>query len=213
MACAAIAQEELGHTRGLYSLLESLPADERPIPLEREDDRERKYCLSYLLEPTGSWYGAVAILLLVDAATATLLEAARDSSHEGLRKRAVRILDDEPFHRKFTQGRVRELSETPEREVLRRRLDALLPETLCWFGPVGEPGVEALRAAGILYRGNEELRRMFLDAVAEVTEGAGFGPPAPRAADGSWDYGKLPWSQWSSLERRLETATTAAATA
>lgn len=214
VACAAIAQEELGHTRGLYSLLESLPAGERPRPLERDGDRERKYCLSYLLEPTGSWYDAVAILLLADTALTTLLEAARESSFDGLRRRAVRILDDEPFHRKYAKGRVRELAETPERELLRRRVDALLPETLCWFGPAGEPGVEALREAGILDRANEELRRAFLDAVAEVTGDAGLGPPAERAADGSWDYGELPWDRWSSLERRLEaTATTAAASA
>ena len=52
VACTAIAQEEAGHARGLYSLLENFPADGAPLPLEREGDRERKYALSYLLEPT-----------------------------------------------------------------------------------------------------------------------------------------------------------------
>ncbi|HEY7729983.1 MAG TPA: Phenylacetic acid catabolic protein [Gaiellaceae bacterium] len=208
VACTAIAQEEAGHARVLYSLLEEFPREMAPPPLEREHDRERKYTLSYLLEPTRSFVRGVAALTLADRACTVLLEAAATSSCESLRKRAVRILGDERFHQRFADGRVRELARTP---ALERELAALLPETLCWFGPPGEPGLELLVAAGIVTQRNEELRQAFLSKLAAVAERAGVELPIARNGDETWTYPELPWSQWNSLERRL-TATPATAT-
>ena len=205
VACTAIAQEEAGHARGLYSLLEDFPRDVAPRALEREDDRERKYALSYLLEPTTSFVRGVAALTLADRACTVLLEAAATSSVEGLRKRAVRILADEGFHRRYADGRVRELAASPG---LERELVALLPETLCWFGPPGEPGVDLLVDAAVISLGNEGLRQSFLSRLAAVTEPAGVELPLERDEDGTWTYPELPWNRWSSLERRL-TATPA----
>ncbi len=200
VACTAIAQEEAGHARGLYSLLEDFPRGVAPRPLEREDDRGRKYALAYLLEPTASFIRGVAALALADRACTVLLEAAAASSFEGLRKRAVRILSDERFHQRYADGRVRELAESP---ALERELEALLPETLCWFGPAGEPGLELLVEAGIVSQRNEALRQTFLSRLASVTEPAGLALPISRDGDGTWTYPELPWSRWSSLERRL----------
>jgi 1,2-phenylacetyl-CoA epoxidase catalytic subunit len=150
----------------------------------------------------------VAALTLADRACTVLLEAAATSSCESLRKRAVRILGDERFHQRFADGRVRELARTP---ALERELAALLPETLCWFGPPGEPGLELLVAAGIVTQRNEELRQAFLSKLAAVAERAGVELPIARNGDETWTYPELPWSQWNSLERRL-TATPATAT-
>ena len=205
VACTAIAQEEAGHARGLYSLLDDFPRDLAPRPLEREEDRERKYALSYLLEPTTSFVRGVAALTLADRACTVLVEAAADSSLEGLRKRALRILADERFHQRFANGRLRELART---QTLERELSALLPETLCWFGPDGEAGLELLVDAGILTRRNEELRQRFASDLADATAAAGVDVPLARDDDGAWTYPELPWSQWSSLERRLMTAPT-----
>jgi 1,2-phenylacetyl-CoA epoxidase catalytic subunit len=200
VACTAIAQEEAGHARGLYSLLQDFPREEAPLPLERENDRERKYALSYLVEPTSSFIRGVAALALADRACTVLVEAAAASSFDGLRKRAVRILSDEKFHQRYADGRVRELAQLP---ALEHELAALLPETLCWFGPDGEPGLEMLVEAGIVTQRNEELRQTFLSRLAAVTEPAGIELPIARIDDQTWTYPELPWSQWSSLERRL----------
>ena len=208
VACTAIAQEEAGHARGLYSLLESLPGEYAPLPLEREHDRERKYALSYLLEPSTSFVCGVAALALADRAFTVVLEAAKGSSLEGLRKRAVRILADEKFHRRYADGRVRELARTRD---LERELAALLPETLCWFGPSGEPGLDLLVDAGVLSERNEALRQTFLSRLAAVTEPAGIELAIARDEVGTWTYPELRWSEWSSLERRM-TATPATTT-
>jgi ring-1,2-phenylacetyl-CoA epoxidase subunit PaaC len=213
VACTAIAQEEAGHARVLYSLLESLPAEHRPLPLEREEDRERKYAMSFLREKSTSWVRGIAAFTLVDRALTTLLEACRDSSLSELRKRALRILGDEGFHQKYADGRVRELAESPTtRSALEAELTALLPEVLCWFGPDGEAGLELLVEAGVLSQRNEELRQSFLGDVGELAGRTGLTLPIEEKGDGTWAYPELPWSEWNSLERRL-TATPAPASA
>jgi 1,2-phenylacetyl-CoA epoxidase catalytic subunit len=195
VACTAIAQEEAGHARGLYSLLEDFPPELRPVPLDREDDRERKYAVSFLVEESDSWYRAVAAQALMDFAMTTLLEACVGSSVTELRKRADRILADEGFHRRYVEGRLRELGSTPaEGSILEDELAALLPETLCWFGPPGEPGLELLVGAGIVEHDNETLRERFLVGMHAQTGVAGLSLPDTR---------KLPWERWSGLERRL----------
>jgi 1,2-phenylacetyl-CoA epoxidase catalytic subunit len=195
IACTAIAQEEAGHARGLYSLLEDFPAEVRPVTLEREDDRDRKYAVSFLLEGSDSWYRAVAALGLIDLAMTTLLEACADSSFAELRKRADRILGDERFHARYVEGRLRELGAlSVEATALEEELAALLPETLCWFGPPAESGLELLNEAGLVGRTNDELRESFLEVLRARTESAGLRLP---------EAGELPWERWSSLERRL----------
>jgi ring-1,2-phenylacetyl-CoA epoxidase subunit PaaA/ring-1,2-phenylacetyl-CoA epoxidase subunit PaaC len=204
VACTAMAQEEAGHARGLYSLLEHFPSELRPVPLEREDDRARKYAVSFLLESSDSWYRAVATLALMDFALTTLLEACTDSSVAELRKRADRILGDERFHVRFVDGRLRELGASPtEAAALEQELAALLPETLCWFGPPDERGLELLVKAGVVACGNEELRERFLAGLQARTEAASLRLP---------ETGELPWERWNSLERRL-TSVPAPATA
>jgi 1,2-phenylacetyl-CoA epoxidase catalytic subunit len=195
VACTAIAQEEAGHARGLYSLLEDFPSELRPVTLERGDDRTRTYAVSYLIEPSDSWFRAVAALALMDFAMTTVLEACVDSSVAELRKRADRILGDETFHRRYVEGRLREHgSSLPEALTLEDELAALLPETLCWFGPAGEEGLRLLVAARIVAHDNDALRERFLDGMREQTQRAGLRLP---------ETGDLPWERWNSLERRL----------
>jgi 1,2-phenylacetyl-CoA epoxidase catalytic subunit len=211
VACAAIAQEEAGHARVLYSLLESFPEEHRPVALEREEDRERKYALSFLREDTTSWIHAIAAVTLVDRALATLLEACRESSISELRKRALRILGDEGFHQKYANGRVRELAASrAERAALDAEATSLLPEVLCWFGPEGEAGLELLVEAGVLSQRNEELRQGFLAGLGALAEQTGLTLPIEMTENGTWTYPELPWSEWNSLERRLKSEPTPA---
>jgi 1,2-phenylacetyl-CoA epoxidase catalytic subunit len=205
VACAAIAQEELGHTRPLYSFLEQLPG--APVPLERDDDRERKYCLTLLRERFPSWPYAVASLFLVDAAVAIMLEGLERAGPDVLRRRAARIVADEPTHSKFAAGRVRELAGTPAASELEGCAASILPEILCWFGPPGETGLDVLKGAGLVELDNERLRQSFLTRVVPVLATGGLDVGIVwNAKSETWEYGRLPWETWNSLERRLEAA-------
>ncbi len=205
-AAAAIAQEELGHARVLYPLLAELPVPARPAPLERETDRAEHYNLSFLDRPWESWVDAVAALALIDPALTAVLEAAAGSEYRALARRAERMVAEEYFHLEFAEGRVREPAETPTlRTALQARVDRVLPEVLCWFGPAGEPGLEALRAAGVISLDGQGLLQAYLGRVTPLLLEAGIKVPLVRwcLARKTWEVvGGLPWQLWDPKRRR-----------
>jgi ring-1,2-phenylacetyl-CoA epoxidase subunit PaaA/ring-1,2-phenylacetyl-CoA epoxidase subunit PaaC len=194
VACAAVAQGELGQARVLYPLLGELPF---PGPVDPAE-RSRAYRVSLLDRPFPTWSHAVAALLLVDTAVTVMLEALAGGDYAALARRVPRMLEEEAFHRDFAEGRVRELVGLPGgRGQLQARVDESLPELLCWFGRPGEPGVEALRGQGVLGHDNRELRRRYLERVGPVLDAAGIA--RERLADED-----LPWARWNPLQRRLD---------
>lgn len=208
VAASALAQEELGHSRVLYPLLDELPFPDRPMPLEREGDRKRRYNVSLVDKPWSSWPEAVASSLLVDVALTTMLEHLTSSVWEPLARRATRILQEEEFHLEFLEGRVRDLAGIEGvREELECHLRASLPEILLWFGPRGEKGVQELTREGLISGENESWRQSFLARVVPLLleENLRILPyPGWDLAHSSWDYGDLPWEQWNFLQRRLD---------
>jgi phenylacetate-CoA oxygenase PaaI subunit len=194
VAAAALAQEELGHARALYPLLEDMPVTEAPGPLQRGNERDRRYVVSFLDEPLETWAHVVAALALVDPALTVMFNALRECRFEDLRKRAARIPGEEEFHRKYADGRVRDLARTDGgRAALQARIDELLPEMLCWFGPDDEEGVRELKTEGLLSMDSAELRAAYLDDIRPVLE----------AAQISLTTDDLPWDRWNQLQRRL----------
>ena len=86
----------------------------------------------------------VAACSLIDTAVTTMFEALVDASYESLASRVRRALEEERSHMGYAESLTRRIVATPQgAAALQRRVDELLPEMLCWFGPPGEPGVEA----------------------------------------------------------------------
>jgi 1,2-phenylacetyl-CoA epoxidase catalytic subunit len=202
VACAAIAQGELGQARVLYPLLAELPF---PGPVDPAE-RQRAYHVSTLDAPFPTWSHAVAALLLVDGATTTMLEALRDGRYQALARRVPRMLEEEEFHRDFADGRVRELVQLPGGlGQLQARVDEALAELLCWFGPPGEQGVDTLQGEGLLRSGNESLRQAYLDRIGPLLQEVGVQLRLGRDhASRRWEDRQLPWERWNRLQRRLE---------
>jgi phenylacetate-CoA oxygenase PaaI subunit len=205
-ACAAITQDKLGHSRAIYPLLEELPWPKAPTGLQGEIDRARRYSVSFLDEPLPSWSNVVAALALVGPAVNVVLESVENSRYEALARRAHRILDEEKLTSAYAESLVRQIAyEERGRRLFQERVDELLPEMLCWFGPDGEPGIEALRAEGLASMGNEEMRQRYLERVVPLLQGCGIDVPVERNnSDNGWEYGELPWSLWNQLQRRLK---------
>jgi ring-1,2-phenylacetyl-CoA epoxidase subunit PaaC len=194
VAAAALAQEELGHARALYPLLDEMPLTEAPVPLQRGNERERKYVVSFLESPLPTWAHVVAALALVDPALTVMFDALSECRFDDLRKRAARIPGEEAFHRKYADGRVRDLARSDGgRAELQARVDELLPEMLCWFGPDGERGVEALKREGLLSMDSTELRAEYLERIGPVLRDGGL----------ELHTDDLPWDRWNQLQRRL----------
>jgi 1,2-phenylacetyl-CoA epoxidase catalytic subunit len=208
VGCAAIAQEELGHCRALYPLLNQLPFEGGPTPLERGGERRRRYCVSYLDDPLSTWPQLVAALLLVDTAMLVLIESLVGSTYDNLASRVRRMPGEERFHADFAEGRVREITDFERGiEELRVEVDRLLPEMLCWFGPPGEPGVGILKEKSLISADNEEMRQSFLSRIGPLLTNVGIDVAMSRRDSGEgWEYADLPWDRWNGLQRRLTTA-------
>ena len=205
-ACAAITQDKLGQSRAIYPLLEDLPWPNPPTGLQGEVDRARRYSVSFLDDPLPSWTNVVAALALVGPAVNTVLEAVEHSRYEALARRAHRILDEERLTSAYAESLVRQVAyEERGRKLFQERVDELLPEMLCWFGPDGEEGIEALEVEGLIGMGNEEMRQRYLDKVVPLLQECGIEVPIKWSeSEKRWEYGELPWSEWNQLQRRLE---------
>jgi phenylacetate-CoA oxygenase PaaI subunit len=206
VACAAIVQDKLGHSRALYPLLEDLPWPGAPIELQRERDRSRHYCVSFLEEPFPSWADVVAALALIGPAVNTMFSALTECCYEPLARRVRRILGEEQLTLAYAEGLVSDLAASRRGfSLLQERIGPLLTEVLCWFGPIGERGVEVLKAEGLLSRNNEELRQSYLERVMPALDDAGLRIPVRKEMGRpGWEYGELPWNEWNRLQRRLE---------
>jgi ring-1,2-phenylacetyl-CoA epoxidase subunit PaaC len=137
-----------------------------------------------------------------------MLEALAGAAYQALARRVPRMLEEEAFHADFAAGRVAELAGPLGGAArLQALLDDALEEMLCWFGRPEEAGVETLRAAGLLSRGNDQLRQAYLDRVGPPLVEAGVAlRPVRDPATGRWDHGDLPWDRWNRLQRRLDPA-------
>ena len=94
VAAAAMAQDELGHSRSTYPVLKALGAEVAPDAPLRTDRR-----LALLDCELPDWTAAVAANLLVDGVLTTFVAACADSTITPLAQRARKILQEEGSHR------------------------------------------------------------------------------------------------------------------
>ena len=105
-----MAQDELGHARTLYPLLEDFTQSEADPEQIEPMTRTLHYSLAYLDNDFSGWSDFVATNFLLDTALTTFFEAAQDSSYEPLRQRARKIVHEERIHQMHGEGWVRRLA-------------------------------------------------------------------------------------------------------
>ncbi len=207
VAAAAMAQDELGHARTLYPLLEDFTqAAIDPAQIEPET-RTLHYQLSFLDTEFAGWSDFVITNFLLDTALTTLFEAAQDSSYEPLRQRARKIIQEERLHQMHAEGWVKRLAKAggAVRAALVNSLVHQWDETLCWFGPNDEPGMHQLVQEGIINATPNELRSRYLAKIVPTLSSLGIDVPVTfNAASKTWQNGQpLPWGRWDASSRRL----------
>jgi len=169
VAAAAMAQDEIGHARSFYPLLQDVAG----ASAETEPETRSTFAvIDFLRAPFQGWTDFVAANFLFDTALSVLLESARDSSLKGLSQRARRILEEEPLHWLHAEGWVRRLATLGPgvRAALIGSLRRIDPEARAWFN-ISTP---ELTAAGILTDGADSLRQAYLARVSPVLEAAGL---------------------------------------
>src|SRR5437764_1553666 len=132
VAAAAMTQDELGHTRTLYPLLDNFVQSEAdPMQIEPMT-RTLHYHLAFLDNDFQGWSDFVATNFLLDTALTTFFEAAQNSSYEPLRQRARKIVQEERIHQMHADGWLRRLAKVggAVRAALADSINRLWDETL-----------------------------------------------------------------------------------
>jgi phenylacetate-CoA oxygenase PaaI subunit len=171
VAAAAMAQDEIGHARSLYPLLQDLAGES---PETEAETRTAFTNAGFLDEPFGSWCDFVAANFLFDTAITVVLEAAQNSSQHELAQRAKRMVEEEPLHWLHGEGWTRRLPPTAPavRDQLAASLSRVAPFALAWFD-IARP---SLVEDGTVEVGADTLCARFRSRVNPVLSGSGLPP-------------------------------------
>jgi ring-1,2-phenylacetyl-CoA epoxidase subunit PaaC len=203
VAATAMAQDELGHARVLYGLLEDLPG--APRRSDREWAAEDARTVALVAGPFSSWPHAIVANVLLDRALTFVLQSAADSRYLPLQQRTRKLIEEERFHAVHGHGWLRQLA--AEGPSLRTRLERIIhagwADTLCWFGPGDGGALVPLVRAGILREAGEAVRQRFLRDVGPLCSEAGLAIPLEAAAGGWAIKEPLPWANWDETNRRV----------
>ena len=206
VAAAAMTQDELGHARTLYPLLEDFPQAEADPSQIDPMTRTLHYHLASLDHDFQGWSDFVATNFLLDTALTTFFQAAQHSSYEPLRQRARKIVQEERIHEMHADGWVRRLAKAggAVRSTLVASLFRLWDETLCWFGPQDDPAMQSLYRDGIIDATPDELRRRYLHTIMPTLSNLAIEVPVQLNAETKcWElHESLPWNTWDSATRR-----------
>jgi ring-1,2-phenylacetyl-CoA epoxidase subunit PaaC len=192
LALANIAQDELGHARLWYDLLQDFGPDEPDLVWERPADEWRHSTLAELPYEEGDWAAPVVRSYLYDVAEELRLEALADSSYARIRDRVGKIRAEEDYHREHAENWLERLAEDSAeqgsadtssgrgprdetgRERVQRALDRLFPYALTVFEPTDEEVEARIDELGLRTESLADMREAWLDTVVPYLEGLGF---------------------------------------
>ena len=210
VAAAAMTQDELGHARTLYPLLEQFAQGQADPSQIDPMTRDACCALAALDHDFLGWSDFIAANFLLDTALTTFCAAASESSYEPLRARTRKMTQEERLHLMHAEGWVARLANAggAVRANLVAALDRWWDETLCWFGPDDDPAMRRLYDDGVLDATPDTLRSRYLAAIMPVLSRVGLEEPvAYDATTDRWQPTRpLPWAHWDATKRRLEAA-------
>jgi len=189
VAAAAMAQDELGHARSTYPVLDKLGHP------RSEDGLDTSGALPVLAAELPDWASMIAVNLVVDGILTTWVASARDSTIEPLAQRARKILQEEGAHKVHAEAWAKRICRAgdEDRDLLLRRIAEAWAQAARWPGPDEDAGYRQAVASGMLAGGPAQVRgqvRSWLDDLLS-TEGCTAELPEP-----------TDWSGWDDSRRR-----------
>ncbi len=178
LALSNNAQDELGHARLWYDVLEDLGYEEHELVYEREPDEWRHSTLVERPFPEGDWADAIVRHYLYDVAEELRLEALEESSYAKIADRVGKIQSEEGYHREHAENWMERLANGEGHERLQDAVDRLFPHALTLFEPVDEATEETIVYAGFRTESLEDLAEEWVNTVAPFLEGLGLETPA-----------------------------------
>ena len=190
LALANNAQDELGHARLWYDVLEDLGYEEHELVYERPPDEWRHATVVERPIPEGGWDDTIVRHYLYDVAEELRLEALADSRYAPVADRVGKIQAEESYHVEHAQNWMERLAGGEGKERLEDAVNELFPHALTLFVPVSPALEEAIVDAGFRTRSLEELAEEWLSIVVPFLEGLDLEVPVPE--DGEITDEQLP---------------------
>jgi ring-1,2-phenylacetyl-CoA epoxidase subunit PaaC len=182
LAVANIAQDELGHARLWYDLLEDFGYTEPELIWERPPEDFRHATLVEQPFVRGGWADAVVRGFLYDEFEALRLDALAGTEYPRIADRVGKVQGEEDYHREHARNWLERLAEgrgdgDPENghRRVQEAIDRLFPHALTLFTPTErEPDIVGL---GVRPTPLSELREAWLGEVVPRLEELGFAVP------------------------------------
>jgi 1,2-phenylacetyl-CoA epoxidase catalytic subunit len=188
VAAAAMAQDELGHSRSTYPVLKQLGAD---VGDERFGGDRR---LALLDDELPDWNAFIAANLLVDGVLTTFVASCVGSSLEPMAQRARKILQEEGSHRVHGEAWAKRLCRSDQRDAFIARLQETWEHAGRWIGPDDDPECAAALEAGEIVKSPAEQREMMRAWLTELLS----------AENVTIELPELTWDGWDAERRRWE---------
>jgi len=175
LALANIAQDELGHARLWYDLLEDFGYTERELVWERDAGAWRHSTLTERPFDTGDWADPIVRSYLYDQAEHLRLAALEDSTYPRIRDRVPKIVQEEDYHREHAENWMERLAEDEDGiRKLQDAVDRLFPDALTLFEPTDEAVDERIDELGLRTRSLDDMREAWLDTVVPYLKDLGL---------------------------------------
>jgi ring-1,2-phenylacetyl-CoA epoxidase subunit PaaC len=174
LALSNIAQDELGHARLWYDLLEDFGHDEREMVWERSPGEWHHSTMTELPFEEGDWADAIVRTYFYDVAEGIRLRGIENSSYARIRDRVPTVRGEEGFHREHAENWMERLATDADGlGRLQAAVDRLLPYALTVFAPVDEEIEERIDDLGLRSDPLVVMREEFLDTVVPFLESLG----------------------------------------
>lgn len=184
-ALAAMSQDQLGHTRSFFGMLEEWGQSSERLEFGRT--RLEVHSMDMLDAPPAGWADFLVTASLAEYALRTLLGAYDTSSNRVLGNFAVQCEREAEFHSLYLDGGLQGLSDT-EREEAHAAFARRYPLAQRWFAPhkddpVAASGWRGSTADSLL----ADFKRIAAEGVAAHLETA---LPADSPVPADWDYAR-----------------------
>jgi ring-1,2-phenylacetyl-CoA epoxidase subunit PaaC len=176
IAIANVAQDEYGHARLWYGLLEDLGYEESALIWERPPEEFRHATMLERPFEAGDWADCVVRGYLYDTYERLSLESLRESRYAPLADRVEKVLGEEHYHRDHAQNWLERLAGDPDgRDRCQAALDSLYPHALTLFETTSHE--DAILDAGFRSEPRSETRDDWVAVTTPFLSGLGLTVP------------------------------------
>lgn len=184
LALSNIAQDELGHARIWYDVLEPFGLAETDLLWERDPETFVHATLTERPFEDGDWADPIVRSYLYDTAEAVRLDAVADSSYRPIADRVPKIRREEEYHREHAQSWLERLVATEDGHArVQGALDRLFPHALTIFTPVDEDVEARIDELGLRTEPLPALGEQWLETVVPFLESLALEPPIPESGE------------------------------